>query len=67
MVMMTLISLAVCSTGTEPIFVHVEVVNSLPGGSDFYPLLKTFANNLDPDQDQQKVGPDLDPNCLTLR
>ena len=26
----------------------------------------TFANSLDPDQDQQNVGPDLDPNCLTI-
>ena len=25
-----------------------------------------FANCLDPDQDRQNVGPDLDPNCLTL-
>ena len=26
----------------------------------------TFANSLDPDHAQQNVGPDLDPNCLTL-
>ena len=26
----------------------------------------TFANNLDPDQTGQNVGPDLDPICLTL-
>ena len=26
----------------------------------------TFANNVDPDQDQQNVGTGLDPNCLTL-
>ena len=32
----------------------------------FCHLLKTFANSLDQDQDQQNVGPDLDPNCLTL-
>ena len=25
-----------------------------------------FANSLDPDQDQHSVGPDLDPNRLTL-
>ena len=25
-----------------------------------------FANSLDPDQARQNVGPDLDPNCLTL-
>ena len=27
---------------------------------------KTFVNSLDPDQVRQNVGPDLDPNCLTL-
>ena len=26
----------------------------------------TFANSLEPDQDRQNVGPDLDPNLLTL-
>ena len=25
-----------------------------------------FANSLDPDQTEQNVKPDLDPNCLTL-
>ena len=29
-------------------------------------LMKTFANSLDPDQDRQNVGPDLDPNSSTL-
>ena len=29
-------------------------------------LLIIFAYSLDPDQDRQNVGPDLDPNCLTL-
>ena len=29
-------------------------------------LLISFANTLDPDQARQNVGPDLDPNCLTL-
>ena len=32
---------------------------------DFCRLLITFANSLEPDQTQQNVGPDLDPNCLT--
>ena len=32
----------------------------------FYHQLITFANRLDPDQDRQNVGPDLDANCLTL-
>ena len=35
--------------------------------SKFFRLLIIFANCLDPDQDQQNIGPDLDPNCLTLR
>ena len=34
--------------------------------SDFRHLLITFANSLDPDQDGQTVGPDLDSNHLTL-
>ena len=25
-----------------------------------------FANSLDPDQDRQNVGPDMDSNCSTL-
>ena len=29
-------------------------------------VLITFANSLDPDQDRENVGLDLDPNCLTL-
>ena len=38
-----------------------------PGVSfDFCRLLITFANGLDSDQDQQNVGPDLDPNPLRL-
>ena len=32
----------------------------------FCSLLIAFANSLEPDQDQQNVGPDLDPNSLTL-
>ena len=33
---------------------------------DFCHLLITFAISLDPDQDRQSAGPDLNPNCLTL-
>ena len=40
--------------------------NCLPGSDDFCRLLINLTNSLDPDQDQQIVGPDLDPNCLTL-
>ena len=40
-------------------------VLTLPARGDICCLLITFANSLDPDQAQQNVGPDLDPNCLT--
>ena len=40
--------------------------NSFPASGDFCCLLITFANILHQDQAQQNVGPDLDPNCLTL-
>ena len=40
--------------------------NSFPPSGNFCHLLITFANSLDPDQARQQVGPDLDPNCLTL-
>ena len=40
--------------------------NSFLASGDFCRLLITFANSLDPDQDRQNVGPDLDANCLTL-
>ena len=33
---------------------------------DFCHLLITIVNSFDPDQDRQNVGPDLDPNRLTL-
>ena len=39
--------------------------NSLPA-IDVCRLLIIFVNSLDPDRAQQYVGPDLDPNCLTL-
>ena len=39
--------------------------NSLPASEGFC-LLLLFVNSLDPYQAQQNVGPDLDPNCLTL-
>ena len=34
--------------------------------SDFCRLPIALANRLNPDQDRQKVAPDLDPNRLTL-
>ena len=42
------------------------LINSLFVSGDLYRLLMSFANSLDPDQDRQNVGPDLDPNRLTL-
>ena len=40
-----------------------SVFNSLPASGDFCHLLITFANSMDPDE--QNVRHDLDPNCLT--
>ena len=45
---------------------HLTFLNSFLAGGNFCHLLKTFANNLDPDQDRQIVGPDPDPISLTL-
>ena len=42
-----------------------SVFNSLPAKGNFCHLLITFANSLYPDQVQQNVRPDMDPNCLT--
>ena len=47
---------------------NLKLFNSLPTSCR---LLITFAysnlcKSLDPDQARQNVGPDLDPNCLTL-
>ena len=39
---------------------------SLFASGDFCLLLIALTNSLEPDQDRQKLGPDLDPNCLTL-
>ena len=41
-------------------------LKSLPASGDICRLLIIFANSLAPDQAQQNIGPDLDPNCLTL-
>ena len=44
----------------------VERINSFLASDDLFRLLMIFANSLGPDQDRQNVGPDLDPNRLTL-
>ena len=38
----------------------------MQASGDFSRLLIIFVNSLDPDQDRPNVGPDLDPNYLTL-
>ena len=43
----------------------ITFLNSFLASGDFCSTLITFANSLDPDQDQQNAGPDLDQNCLT--
>ena len=45
---------------------QVELNSFLASGDFCHLLIIVFANSLDPDQDQQNVGPDLDPNHLTL-
>ena len=39
---------------------------SFRASGDFWRLLMTFPNRLDPEQDQQNVGLDQDTNRLTL-
>ena len=46
--------------------VSLYFFNSFLASGDFFRLLITFANSLDPDQGQQNVGPDLDAIHLTL-
>ena len=43
-----------------------SLFNALILAAAIFHLLITFANNLDPDQDRQNVGPGLDQNCLTV-
>ena len=43
---------------------YLVVTRSLLAATEHH-LLITFANDLDPDQDGQNVGPDPDPNLLT--
>ena len=42
----------------------IFLVHSL--NTDFFIWVITFTKSLDPDQDRQNVGPDLDVNHLTL-
>ena len=42
------------------------LVNYFLAGCDFNPLLITFANSLDPDQDRQNIGPSLDLNNFIM-
>ena len=42
------------------------LLDSFHARGDFFSLLVTFANSLDPDQNRPSVGSDLEPNCLTL-
>ena len=51
---------------SDSLYLTREFFNCLPASGHLYHLLLSLANSLDPDQDRQTVGPDLDPNCLTL-
>ena len=48
------------------IFIFYFSINSYLASGDFCHQLIDFANSFDADQDRHFVGPDLDPNCLTL-
>ena len=50
-----------------PSFVSLGWEEFFLSSGNFCHLLITFANNLDSDQDQQNVWPDLDPNYLFLK
>ena len=54
------------STTPDPGYQWESDISRQTGRIDQVLLLITFANSLDPDQARQNVGPDLDPNCLTL-
>ena len=43
-----------------------DLLDSFPASGDFCCVLITYANSLDPNQARHIVGPDLDPNSLTL-
>ena len=51
---------------TEIVLISLKTYLTLLAGDNFCHLLITFANEVDQDQDQQSVGPDLDPSRLTL-
>ena len=45
--------------------IGIQDISFLSNG-DCCHLLITIPNSLGSDQDQQNVGPDMDPNCLAL-
>ena len=49
-----------------PICISIVITNSFLANGDLCYMLIAFANSLDPDQDLYFVGPDLEPNRLTL-
>ena len=48
-----------------PINDPIQSLDSGKGNFNLRPSL-TIANSLDPNQDRQNAGPDLNPKCLTL-
>ena len=45
---------------------YLPVITLCMPVDNFVVCKQPFANSLNPDEDQQNVGLDLDPNCLTL-
>ena len=48
------------------VMIGALMVNFFLARGNFYHLLIAFANSLEPDQEGQNVGPDLDPKPFTL-
>ena len=65
--MMTLISLVVCSTDTESIFVHVEVVISLPDSGDVLSSADNFCKQFGPRSGPTESGSKLFDTQIVFR
>ena len=64
-VLLSLIQKGQLSVADENTNAYQVLVNPLLPSVCRLPI--TYANSLDQDQARHNVGPDLDPNCLTLR
>ena len=59
-------ALSSCCQSGHKIAFDCTCIESFLAISNFYHLLMTFVNSMDPNQDWQNVCPDQEPNRLTL-